>query len=150
VNRRIWQWALLLMLPLAVQTARAQYSIPWWTVDGGGVLRSTGGDFELSGTIGQPDAGVHTGATFELHGGFWPGVPTLPACRGDMNCDGVINWRDIDYLVAAQNDNLSSWMALFAPPGPQCDFSACDTSLDGHVNWRDIDPFIALMNTTCP
>jgi endonuclease I len=71
-------------------------------------------------------------------------------CRGDGNCDGTINWRDIDYLVAAQNDNESAWAALFAPPGPTCPFSNLDTSGDGAVNWRDIDPFIALMNTTCP
>jgi len=71
-------------------------------------------------------------------------------CRGDGNCDGVVNWRDIDFLVAAQNDNESAWAARFAPPGPTCPFGNLDTSGDGAVNWRDIDPFIALMNTTCP
>ncbi len=71
-------------------------------------------------------------------------------CLGDGNCDGTVNWRDIDYLVAAQNDNQSAWEALFAPSGPACTIANLDTSLDGHVNWRDIDPFIARMNTTCP
>ncbi|MHC4696916.1 MAG: hypothetical protein ACYTFA_09250 [Planctomycetota bacterium] len=46
------------------------YAIDWYTIDGGGAMRSTGGDFELSGTIGQPDAGVLTGGEFELSGGF--------------------------------------------------------------------------------
>jgi len=32
-----------------------QYSIDWSTIDGGGGT-STGGDYSLSGTIGQPDA----------------------------------------------------------------------------------------------
>jgi len=73
-----------------------------------------------------------------------------PPCSGDGNCDGVINWRDIDYLVAAQNDNQTAWAALFAPGSPACGFLNLDTSGDGAVNWRDIDPFIALMNTTCP
>jgi thermitase len=73
-----------------------------------------------------------------------------PYCLGDGNCDGVINWRDIDYLVAAQNDNQSAWQALFAPASPACGFLNLDTSGDGAVNWRDIDPFIALMNTSCP
>ncbi|UCC31662.1 MAG: hypothetical protein JSU86_05160, partial [Phycisphaerales bacterium] len=41
------------------------------TIDGGGTMRSTGGDFELSGTIGQPDAGTLSGGDFELSGGFW-------------------------------------------------------------------------------
>jgi hypothetical protein len=76
-------------------------------------------------------------------------VVAAPAlCRGDGNCDGAINWRDIDYLIAAQNDNVSAWSALFGGL-PTCRFLNNDSSGDGHVNWRDIDPFIARMNTTC-
>lgn len=76
---------------------------------------------------------------------------TGPAvCPGDGNCDGAVNWRDIDYLIAAMNDNQPAWQALFLPPGPSCMFANLDASHDGHVNWRDIDPFIAVMNTTCP
>ncbi len=79
-------------------------------------------------------------------------TPTLCSapvlCPGDGNCDGMINWRDIDYLIAAQNDNVSAWTAMF-PSGPTCQFLNNDSSGDSHVNWRDIDPFIALMNTTC-
>ncbi len=71
-------------------------------------------------------------------------------CPGDSNCSGVINWRDIDFLVAAQNDNESAWAALFAPEPPPCSYLNNDTNSDGAVNWRDIDPFVALMNTTCP
>ncbi len=70
-------------------------------------------------------------------------------CAGDGNCDRAISWRDIDYLIAGQNDNQSAWQALFASPGPTCGFLNLDCNADGHVNWRDIDPFIALMNTTC-
>jgi len=74
-----------------------------------------------------------------------------PLCAGDGNCDGVINWRDIDYLVAGQNDNESAWTAKFPSGVPAgCQFLNLDTNGDLHVNWRDIDPFIALMNTTCP
>jgi hypothetical protein len=59
------------------------------TIDGGGIMFSTGGDFELSGTIGQPDAGVLEGGEFELSGGFWFGVaPT------DCNNDGAVNLFD--------------------------------------------------------
>jgi len=76
-----------------------------------------------------------------------PCAPVL--CAGDGNCDGVINWRDIDFLVAGQNDNETAWAAKF-PGTPPCDFLNLDTNHDGFVNWRDIDPFIALMNTTCP
>ncbi len=75
---------------------------------------------------------------------------TLPAaCPGDANCDGAVNWRDIDFLIAGLNDSIVAWETLFTPV-PSCPFAALDTSGDGHVNWRDIDPFIARMNTTCP
>jgi len=50
---------------------RAQFSLPWSTVDGGGGV-SRGGGFVLRGTPGQPDAaGAAAGGAFVLAGGFW-------------------------------------------------------------------------------
>ena len=46
------------------------YAITWWTIDGGGGT-SSGGGYSLSGTIGQPDAGVMSGGLYTLTGGFW-------------------------------------------------------------------------------
>lgn len=46
---------------------------------GGG--ESSGGQFEITGTIGQPDADPlqpSTGGTFAITGGFWPAVGPLP------------------------------------------------------------------------
>ncbi|MCK4342885.1 MAG: hypothetical protein KAY37_14320 [Phycisphaerae bacterium] len=73
-----------------------------------------------------------------------------PICLGDSNCDGVVNWRDIDYFVAAMNNNIWLWEQMFDPPAPPCQFANNDVNGDCVVNWRDIDPFVALMNTTCP
>jgi hypothetical protein len=57
--------------------ARAQtggpYDLSWSTVDGGGHTFSTGGDYSLGGTIGQPDPGLLTGGDYTLGGGFWGG-----------------------------------------------------------------------------
>ena len=53
-----------------------QYAIDWFTIDGGGGT-STGGVYSLSGTIGQPDAGRMTGASYALDGGFWGFVGTI-------------------------------------------------------------------------
>ncbi len=78
------------------------------------------------------------------------GTITGDVCAGDGNCDGVISWRDIDYLIAGQNDNTTGWESLFPAPGPACDFWNLDTNGDEHVNWRDIDPFVGQMNKTCP
>ncbi|MCK4340901.1 MAG: hypothetical protein KAY37_04170 [Phycisphaerae bacterium] len=76
------------------------------------------------------------------------GLP--PICPGDSNCDGAISWRDIDYFVAAMNDNVAAWEAMFAPGTPSCLFANNDVNDDGAVSWRDIDPLVSLMNTTCP
>ena len=49
------------------------YDLSWNTVDGGGVTLSSGGEYSLGGTIGQPDAGLLTGGGYTLGGGFWGG-----------------------------------------------------------------------------
>lgn len=72
---------------LVARTADAQSGVPFKlsgsTTGGGGT--SGGGQFVLSGTIGQPDAGVLTGGSYKLHGGIGsnvdvqqtPGAPLL-------------------------------------------------------------------------
>ncbi len=69
------------------------FDINWHTIDGGGLMRSTGGDFELSGTVGQPDAGSMSGGDFTLTGGFW-----FEVIASDCNEDGVVNLFDYDTL----------------------------------------------------
>ncbi len=62
---------------------------------------NNGGDFELSGTIGQPDAGVMTGGDFELSGGFWHGgAAEPPPCPGDLDGDGITGHSDLGILLA--------------------------------------------------
>lgn len=76
-TRRI-KWLLMFSILAAISSASGQtggsYELSWSTVDGGGGI-SSGGDFILRGTIGQPDAGVMGGGKYELLGGFWPGEP---------------------------------------------------------------------------
>ena len=77
---------ILLALAFTAFAARAQtnYTIDWFTIDGGGGT-STGGVYAVSGTIGQPDAGAMSGGNYTLEGGFWgviaavqmPGSPLL-------------------------------------------------------------------------
>jgi hypothetical protein len=57
----------------ALAQVGGDYDLTWSTVDGGGYTFSTGGGYELGGTIGQPDAGAMTGGGFTLGGGFWGG-----------------------------------------------------------------------------
>jgi len=75
----------LLISACCLRAWALSYSIDWSTVDGGGGT-STGGVYTVSGTIGQPDAGlVMSGGNYALQGGFWgiisvvqtPGAPLL-------------------------------------------------------------------------
>ena len=84
-------WAIVLI----GSTVAEDYEMSRWTIDGGGAMFSTGGDFELSGTIGQPDAGPGasgmSGGEFTLTGGFWFETPV-----GDCNNTGAVNLVDYD------------------------------------------------------
>ena len=52
--------------------------IPFFSIDGGGAIASSGGQFELAGTVGQPEAGgIMSGGEFELTTGFWAILPVL-------------------------------------------------------------------------
>lgn len=62
---------LLLALSSVALAGSVAYELPWFTVDGGGGMWSTGGGFTLGGTVGQADAGVLTGGGYALSGGFW-------------------------------------------------------------------------------
>jgi hypothetical protein len=133
----IYSLALTLALLASTGAAWAQYDLGWWTVDGGGAMFTAGGTFELSGTIGQPDANavLMIGGTFELSGGFWPGAaPSI--CRGDCNCDGNINFADINAFVAVLQN-----------PSSACSFDNCDVDGSGAINFADINALVdALQN----
>jgi len=74
---------------LAASVAADDLEVNRSTVDGGGGMRSTSGDFELAGTVGQPDAGTMSGGDFELSGGFW-----FPLAPTDCNSDGFVGLLD--------------------------------------------------------
>lgn len=81
---------------LLTSTAVAQFEIARFTIDGGGGT-SSGLGFDLSGTIGQADAGTMTDGTFTLNGGFW--TPVECTCLSDVNADGQIDGLDIQGFV---------------------------------------------------
>jgi hypothetical protein len=112
---------LLFLAALAViaPSVRAQsYSIDWFTIDGGGGT-STGGVYQVSGTIGQPDAGKMSGGSYTLDGGFWgiiaavqtPGAPVLRV------------------QITATNTVLIAW------PAAASGFSLQQNTAVGSTNW---------------
>jgi hypothetical protein len=90
----------------AFGVAAQEFDLSWRTIDGGGGT-SSGLDLTLTGTIGQADADtVLTGGSFQLEGGFWPGVsasPRQPACVGDLDHNGAVDQTDLAILLGAWN-----------------------------------------------
>jgi hypothetical protein len=123
MQRRNWMAMSTLALLVAAGAVTAQLEITRSTIDGGGGLRSTGGALELSGTIGQPDAGSLIGGDFELTGGFW--FPLTPI---DCNEDGIVNLVDHKALVACLTGPGAS-------AGPAC--HCFDVDANGRVDLRD-------------
>jgi hypothetical protein len=63
----------LFLLFTSATLVTSGYTLSWWTVDGGGGTGNSGGNYLLSGAIGQPDAGPLLGGNYVLVGGFWSG-----------------------------------------------------------------------------
>lgn len=71
---------LVLSPRLLAQSSGGEFEITKHSIDSGGG-RSTGGNFVLDGTLGQPDASLSTasGGEFQLTGGFWANGVIVPA-----------------------------------------------------------------------
>ena len=123
---------LLGMFLMAATSASAQtYAIPWWTVDGGGAMSASGGTYSLSGTIGQPDAGVLSGGTYSVAGGFWGGAGLGSGIfEADLSVglsdspDPVTGLGTVTYTIAVANaagfspaNNVSVTQSFTSIPG---------------------------------
>jgi hypothetical protein len=96
-------FGIALVFLAASATLATDFALDWYTIDGGGQMWTTGGDFELSGTIGQSDANVQvlTSGDFQLAGGFWTAAVEEPFCPGDLDGDGDVDLADLAALLAA-------------------------------------------------
>ncbi|HEV2434998.1 MAG TPA: hypothetical protein VG077_03295 [Verrucomicrobiae bacterium] len=90
------------------------YSIDWYKV-AGGVGTSIGGTYQVSGTIGQHDAGgPMTGGNYSLTGGFWalisvvqtPGLPNLIITHSGNSV--IVSWPNTGSYTLQQNSNLAT------------------------------------------
>jgi hypothetical protein len=112
---------LIFSLILTFSGAFADYSISWYTIDGGGGT-SFGGSYQLTGTIGQPDAGYHDEAPYELLGGFWVGGPlcivnledfaTFAAYWLEVSCDASNDYCGGADLVGEDGVNIEDLKLL--------------------------------------
>jgi hypothetical protein len=96
------------------------YTIDWYKVSGGGGT-STGATYQVTGTIGQPEAGgAMSGGNYSLTGGFWsliavaqtPGAPTLYIAQSGSTA--TVYWQNVSGWSLQQNNNLAlpaNWSA---------------------------------------
>lgn len=112
---------------LTVSTASAQtnYSLDWWTIDGGSGA-STGGVYSVTCTIGQPDGGAMSGGNFTLEGGFWgiigavqpPGAPHMDINLSATN-SVIVSWPagSTTWQLEQNNSlNTTNWVKVGTAP----------------------------------
>jgi hypothetical protein len=98
----------------AFKAGAQQYSIDWYKVSGGGGASSYG-QYVVSGTIGQHDAGsAMTGGNHSLTGGFWslfavqtPGAPLLAITYSGSQA--IVSWpSSVTGWTLQTNNNLAT------------------------------------------
>ena len=133
-NRLVKIVTVVVLIAASGWASGQEFEIDWHTIDGGGDMFSTGGDFELSGTIGQPDARTRpmTGGEFSLVGGFW--AVAREACiivPGDFDEDCDVDLAD-----------FVTFQQCFAGPGeapaPACP-SGVNADFDGDTDVDVVD-----------
>jgi hypothetical protein len=117
---------------VAVSTSAvwSDYQIVWSTIDGGGG-QSSGGQYVLTGTIGQPDAAYFEGGHYEVLGGFWPGGPQ---CFVDLK----------QFAAFAQH-----WLETGCDSGNGWCSGADLNHLNG-VDYADLEIFVQQWLFSCP
>jgi len=64
-----------------------------------------------------------------------------PSLVGDLNCDGAVNFDDINPFVLALSDP-----AGYAAAFPNCNILNGDCDGDGDVDFDDVNAFVALLS----
>jgi hypothetical protein len=129
-SRQSGSFALPVLVALSfvvVSVLHAQsYSIDWFKVAGGGGT-STGGTYQVSGTIGQHDAGgPMTNDQYSLIGGFWsvitvvqtPGAPLLTITFNSQLPTVTVSWPSsaTDFVLQQNSDlNTANWTPVGLP-----------------------------------
>lgn len=90
-----------------------------------------------------PETYLDPGFRAHLLGGIrWAAGWVRPA---DTNCDGSVDFFDVDPFLLALFDPLAYEIAF-----PECERRSADVSADGRVDFFDIDPFLTCLFESCP
>jgi len=110
---------------LAGSRADAEYAVDWFKISAGGGT-SLGGDFSMSGTVGQSDVGTMDGGDYALQGGFWGLTPRAPAPSRPVlsvvptgTNTVVLSWPSLSIQFVLEESgrvNPGVWTAVDAAP----------------------------------
>jgi hypothetical protein len=70
-----------------------------------------------------------------------PATLTVTGVLGDLNCDGIVDFADINPFVLALS-NPAAYQAAY----PNCNFLNGDCNGDGYVDFADINPFVVILS----
>ena len=109
----------IISILLLVSTASAQnFSIDWFTVDGGGGFSAAEG-FSVGGTVAQPDAGFMSADAYAVVGGFWSfaASETLSLAVSNSPAGVLVYWnRPANNWVLDESPVLlNSWIQVPFP-----------------------------------
>lgn len=91
---------------------------------------------------GVPDScDIAEGTSQDINGDGVPDECDQPIVLGDLNCDGEIDFDDIEAFVTALTGE-EAYYAQF----PSCNWLNGDFNLNGVVDFDDIDPLVALLS----
>jgi hypothetical protein len=112
VMKKTIAWTLLFGL-LALDLQAQQYSIDWYKISGGGGT-SSNGQYSVSGTIGQHDAGgAMTGGAYSVTGGFWSLISVVQTAGGPVlsiahsGNSVIVSWPATAGYTLQQNNNVA-------------------------------------------
>ncbi len=153
MKRTIWTGGLASLAITAASVhgqpeGESGYVIDWVTIDAGGIASATGGGFEVTGTIGQIDAGVEMtpmppvpGRAFSMVGGYW----AAPDREDDCNDNGINDLQEfMDGAIADCNCNtipdecdISNGTSFDSNPVPDAMPDECIRWIAGTGSWTD-------------
>jgi hypothetical protein len=111
--------------------------LTWATLDPFGSVQSTylqaGANALVFGVCGNATYYEPTGVEFTAVVTYW--------LRGDLDCNGAVNFDDINPFVLALSDP-ATYNAMF----PYCNVLNGDCNASGAVNFDDINAFIAILS----
>ena len=140
MNRKLATISLTAMIAVAaIASPTEDFTLDRHTLDGGGAMNMTSGDFTLSGTLGQPDAGDPlVSGDFELVGGFWTAFAEPPFCFGDFDGDSDIDLADLAQLLGSYGETTGMT------------YDDGDLDDDGDVDIADLAALLGVYGDICP